>query len=180
MPATDDPQPEPQAGPVTELDPRYSDPGTRATDWALARAQLATAPIYWLTTVRPDGRPHVTPLMAVWHGDALYFATGPAERKARNLESNPHVVLTTGCNALDEGLDVVVEGSAVRVRDDGRLLPLARAWEEKYGGDWHYEVRDGAFQHGPGEAWVFEVAPGTAFGFAKGPYAQTRYRFPRG
>jgi len=37
----------------------------------------------------------------------LYFCTGPHERKARNLGQNPHCVLTTGCNTLKEGLDVV-------------------------------------------------------------------------
>lgn len=114
----------------------------------------------------------------VWLDGALHFCTGPEERKARNLAANPETVLTTGINLWDKGYDLVVEGSAVRITDEARLRRLAAAWEEKYGSFWHYEVRDGCFHHGPGHAYVFEVAPRTAFGFGKGePFSQTRWRF---
>jgi len=33
--------------------------------WPEAREHLEMAELYWLTTVRGDGRPHVTPLIAV-------------------------------------------------------------------------------------------------------------------
>jgi hypothetical protein len=45
---------------------------------------------------------------AVWHGGTLYFDTGATQQKAINPRSNPRVVLTTGCNHWDRGLDVVV------------------------------------------------------------------------
>ena len=70
------------------------------------RRALETAELSWISTVRPDGRPHVIPLPAVWLEDHLYFATGAGEQKAHNLAANPHVVLTTGCNTWDRGLDV--------------------------------------------------------------------------
>ena len=73
--------------------------------------------MFWVTTVRPDGRPHVTPLIAVWLDGALYFCTGPTERKAKNLLRNQNCILTTGCNKRNEGLDIVIEGQAVRVTD---------------------------------------------------------------
>src|SRR5690606_33461228 len=132
-------------------------------------------------TVRPDGRPHVTPLLGAWVDEALHICTGPEEQKARNLRGNPHCVLTTGCNALHEGADLVVEGDAVRVTDDAALRRVAEAYEAKYGGEWHFDVRDGAFHHPDGgEALVYRVAPVTGFRFGKGdPYSQTRYRFPR-
>jgi hypothetical protein len=164
--------------PVAELDARYSSESAAATGWAEARGRLAEAQIYWLSTVRPDGRPHVTPLIAVWQDDAAYFSTGPGERKARNLAGNAHCVLTTGCNALDEGLDVVVEGEAVRMTEDAPLRRLADAYEAKYGSDWRFEVRDGVFVHDAGEALVYRVAPSTVFGFDKGEDGgQTRWRF---
>jgi nitroimidazol reductase NimA-like FMN-containing flavoprotein (pyridoxamine 5'-phosphate oxidase superfamily) len=165
--------------PATELDARYSDEHATATQWEQARERLEAAQLYWVTTVRPDGRPHVTPLLAVWLDQAMYFCTGPEERKARNLDANPHCALITGRNDLDKGMDLVVEGDAVRVRDHGRLQRLADAWESKYGEDWHFEVRDEAFHHGPGQAYVYEVAPTTTFGFGKDPYSQTRWTFPR-
>jgi nitroimidazol reductase NimA-like FMN-containing flavoprotein (pyridoxamine 5'-phosphate oxidase superfamily) len=163
--------------PVGELDARFSSDGAAATAWGEARALLEGAEIYWLSTVRPDGRPHVTPLLSVWVDGALYFSTGPTERKARNLARNQHCILTTGCNALGEGLDLVVEGDATRLSDDARLQRVADAYETKYGRDWRFAVRDGAF-HGPaGEALVYEVAPSTVFGFGKGEFSQTRWRF---
>lgn len=167
--------------PVTEIDPRFSQPGATPTDWEVARARFAAAEIYWLATVRADGRPHVTPLIGVWLDGAVHFATGPGEQKARNLEGNPRCSLTTGCNSIGEGLDIVVEGEAVRVSDEARLGRLADAWVEAYGEDWRFEVRDGGFGHEEGEALVFAVAPVQAFGFAKGAtFSQTRWRFPAG
>src|SRR5215213_10814208 len=97
--------------PAPELDPQFSSDGASPTPWAEARGRLQNAEVYWLSTVRPDGRPHVTTLLSVWLDGALYFTTGPEERKARNLEHNAHCILTTGCNAM-EGLDMVVEGEA--------------------------------------------------------------------
>lgn len=165
--------------PVPELQERFSSPGAGPTPWAEARGQLERAEVYWLSTVRPDGRPHVTPLIAVWLDDRVYFCTGPDERKAKNLAANPHCVLTTGCNAIDEGLDVVVEGDAVRVVDEAVLRRAAARYEAKYGPDWRFDVEDAAFEHDGGRALVFEVAPVTVFGFGKGEYSQTRWRFPR-
>jgi hypothetical protein len=69
--------------PVAELDVRFSSDGAAPTRWAQACGQLATAEVYWLSTVRPDGRPHVTPLLSVWLDGALSFCTGPSERKAK-------------------------------------------------------------------------------------------------
>ncbi|MFF8912710.1 pyridoxamine 5'-phosphate oxidase family protein [Streptomyces sp. NPDC015032] len=164
--------------PFAELDARYSHESATAGPWPAAEELLTTAEIYWLSTVRPDGRPHVTPLIGVWAEGALYFSTGAAERKARNLAANPEVMLTTGVNTMSQGLDVVVEGRAQRVTDEERLHRLAAAWESKYGPEWHFDVRDGAFLHTGHVALVFEVSPRTVFGFGKGAvFSQTRWRF---
>jgi len=164
--------------PQTVLAERFSNPGASAIDWAVGRERVETAELFWISTVRPDGRPHVTPLISVWLDGAAYFCTGPDERKAKNLAENPSCILTTGCNLLEEGLDVVLEGEAKRIRDEDELGRVAAAYESKYGSIWHFDVRDGAFHsEGGGEAIVFEVAPATAFGFGKGEYSQTRWRF---
>ena len=166
--------------PVTKLDRQFSSEDAPPTPWAERRKHLEKAEVYWLATVRPDGRPHVTPLIAVWLEGALYFCTGENERKAKNLMSNTNCILTTGCNTLNaEGLDLVIEGEAVRVRDEAKLQRVAQAYEAKYGSDWHFSVRDGAFKGVDGNiALVYEVSPTTAFGFGKGKsYSQTRWRF---
>lgn len=164
--------------PREHLDPRYSTPDATATPWEEARECLADAEVYWLTTVRPDGRPHVTPLHALWFDDALWFSTGVAERKAANLAANRFVVVTTGCNT-STGLDVVVEGTAERESDDAVLTALADAYAAKYGPEWRLEVRDGCFWSAAGgDALVFRVIPTTVFGFGKGEvFSQTRWRF---
>ncbi len=168
----------PNAEPTAELDARFSDPEATPTSWADVRRLIEDAELFWISTVRADGRPHVTPLPAVWRDDALFFCTGADEQKGVNLARNAHCVLTTGNNAWKRGLDVVVEGTAVRVGDEALLRTLAEAWETKYRGDWKFDVANGAFQGDGGEALVFAVRPTKVLAFAKGDFAQTRFRFP--
>jgi nitroimidazol reductase NimA-like FMN-containing flavoprotein (pyridoxamine 5'-phosphate oxidase superfamily) len=165
--------------PQTTLDQRFSDPAAAATSWEATRHALETAELFWISTVRAGGRPHVTPLVAVWADGTLYFSTGSAEQKAVNLRANPHVVLTTGCSGWDEGLDVMVEGEAVQVTDENTLSRLARAWSAKWDGRWHFEVRDGSFHHEGGDepVLVFAVAPAKVLAFSKGTFSHTRHRF---
>jgi general stress protein 26 len=139
---------------------------------------LEDAQIFWITTVRSDGRPHVTPLVAVWLDDALHFCTGADEQKGINLRTNANVVLTTGCNRWEDGTDVVVEGEAARVTDDRTLQRLADAWATKWDGQWRFEVRDGAFHHDDGgTALVFAVRPTKVLAFEKGTFSHTRHVF---
>src|SRR5580698_1695182 len=125
--------------PVTELS-AFSSPNATPTEWSQARDELASAEVYWLSTVRPDGRPHVTPLLAIWLEGALYFCTGPDERKAKNLSEDRHCVLTTGHSTLD-GLDLVIEGTAESVTDLAELGRVASTYESKYGP--HFAAPDG-------------------------------------
>ncbi len=165
--------------PVPEQDLRFGDPESPPTPWADVVGVLETAELFWISTVRSDGRPHVTPLPAVWHQSRLHFCTGPAEQKAVNIGRNPRVALTTGTNRWKEGLDLVVEGTAVPVTEDSRLEALADLWRSKYHGDWDFAVANGMFRSADGgSAAVFEVAPTKVLAFAKGRFAQTRYRFP--
>ena len=83
---------------TTVLDQWNSDSDAVAAGLEETRRVLETAELFWICTVRADGRPHATPLVAVWLDDALHFHTGSEEQKFANLRANPHVVLTTGCN----------------------------------------------------------------------------------
>ena len=167
-----------RTAPTSELDQRFSSPGVPATPWDAARDALSAAEIFWISTVRPDGRPHVTPLMTVLIDDELYFCTGPTEQKARNLEANTSVALTTGASSMAEGLDLVVEGDAVRVTDVPTLSAAAERYRSKYG--WTFEGRDGALHSDDGgEAYLFRVDARRGFAFGKGEehFSQTRFRF---
>jgi general stress protein 26 len=166
--------------PVTELDSRFSNPDAKATSWDDARQVLEAAQLFWVVTIRADGRPHLTPLVAVWHEGALYFSTGADEQKAVNLRANPHVILLTGCNSWDEGLDVSVEGEATPVTDEALLRQVAQIWAGKWDGEsWLWDGHDGRFNHpgGGGGADVFRVEPAKVLAFGKGNFSHTRHKF---
>jgi len=167
----------PEIEPTTEFKGDFSQPGAEARPWTEAAEVLRSSEMFWLSTVRRDGRPHVTPLPAIWHDGALHFCAGDAEQKSKNLASDPRCILTTGTNQLHSGLDVVVEGAAVRVTDQPTLRLLADLWKSKL--DWDFEVGDEGFGDADGRVGlVFAVAPEKVLAFGKEPYSQTRYRFP--
>jgi general stress protein 26 len=173
----------PMPTPVTTLDQQYSDPAAAAADWEQTRGVLETAELFWISTVRADGRPHVTPVVAAWFEGAIWFSTGADEQKFANLRANPSVVLTTGCNRWDRGLDVVVEGVAVQVTDDAVLARAAAAFTSKWDGRWQFTARDGCFRgtDGSGAAMVFSVTPAKVFAHDKGdPFGATRHSFLAG
>ncbi len=167
-----------KSDPTAEIDRRFSDPEAGPTPWSDALDALERAELYWLTTVRADGRPHVTPLIGVMDAGAVHFCTGLREQKARNLEHRRQVALTTGNNTWARGLDVVVEGTAVRITEREALQRLADAYEAKYGSVWHFDVGDGVFEsQGEAPGYVFRIEASKVMAFAKDPHAQTTFRF---
>jgi general stress protein 26 len=168
------------------ISPLYGDASATPPDWSDIDARLAAAQLYWIVTVRRDGRPHAVPLCGVWHDGAFYFCTGDAEQKMRNLEHDAHVVVTAGplgAGGWTTGKDIAVEGVAGRVTDENLLRELAEEWTTKYAGDWAWEVRDGRFfeitHQGDGTtdgAVVFRVPPDKVLVFGD-EHGQTTYRF---
>jgi hypothetical protein len=164
--------------PVAELQQQLSSDGATATPWAQGRRGLEQAQVYWLSTVRPDGRPHVTPVVAVWLDGALYFTTGLTERKVNNLGQNSHCVITTGCNSLFEGLDLVVEGDALPVSDKATLQPVADKFAAKYESPFRFTVGDAALYSEGREVLTYRVTPTKAFAYGRGErFSATRWRF---
>ena len=127
----------PNDAPVAE-EPLLADDQS-ITSWVEARHQLEQADTYWLATVNRDCRPHVVPLLAVWSNGALHFVASEESHKARNLARNATCVITT----RGEGLDLVIEGHATKVREEARLRRVAEAYAAKY--DWQVNVRNAAF-----------------------------------
>jgi nitroimidazol reductase NimA-like FMN-containing flavoprotein (pyridoxamine 5'-phosphate oxidase superfamily) len=138
--------------------------GARLPLWNDVQARLDEAQFYWLATVRPDGRPHVMPVLAVWLDGALHFCAGPEPRKARNLADSSHCVISVD----GDDLHLVVEGQATRIEDEVRLQRLADVYESKYG--WEATVHGGAFYAdgaptaGPPPYEVYAVTPSRVFG----------------
>lgn len=97
---------------------RPPDAGTGLLPWSWAVQRLTSARHYWVGTVGQDGRPHTSPVWAVWHGERVVFSCGNRSRKARDLDARPHCTVATD----DARNPVVVEGVAERItdRDAGR------------------------------------------------------------
>jgi general stress protein 26 len=154
----------------------FSEPGTSAVPWPDVDDVLTKSEMFWLSTVRSNGRPHVTPLPAIWLDQVLHFCCGDQEQKSANLRANSNCVLTTGTNQLHSGLDVIVEGVAERITDRTKLSELAALWKSKL--DWDFGVGEDAFKDPAGRnGLVYGVAPTKVLSFGKNPYTQTRYRF---
>jgi Pyridoxamine 5'-phosphate oxidase len=119
----------------------------------------------WLTTINPDGSPHVTPVGFVQIAGVWYFNSGPATRKIRNIVANPRCVVSVATHPFD----LVIEGSAERVTDAAELNAVAEMFV-KHG--WPAEV-DGAGltaeymapSGGPPPWHVYRMKPATVFAF---------------
>jgi Pyridoxamine 5'-phosphate oxidase len=163
-----------------QLDARFSE-AKQPVDWSQVADGLARAELYWLTTVRKDGRPHTTPLIGAWVDDGFVFCTGSEEQKAQNVGHSTAVTVTTGVNTWNEGLDIVVEGNAQRVTGLDTLTRWADAIREKYDGVWDFTPHEDGFGHtdegGDSHiAHVFKVPATKVLAFAKSPHGQTRFR----
>jgi hypothetical protein len=100
--------------------------GTGLLPWEWAVERLEKSHDYWIATVWPDGRPHVTPVEGVWMAGALWFSCSPSGRKARNLAADPRCTATTD-NAYEP---VIVDGRAVL--DLSATGPFTDALNAKY------------------------------------------------
>jgi len=91
---------------------------TESTDgllaWEQVEPRLRDSQHYWLSSVRPDGRPHAVPRWGVWLDGRFWYDGAPTTRHTRNVEDNPAVTLT-----LESGTEVViVEGESHATRAD--------------------------------------------------------------
>ena len=132
----------------------------------------------FIATTRPDGRPHLAGVGALWDSGTVYVVSGAGTRKSRNLAQNPSCAISMSL----EGIDLVVEGVAVRVTDDATLQRIAKRYGEQ---GWPAVVKDGAFTYdysapsaGPPPWDLHAVKPVTVFGvLSDEPGGATRWRF---
>ena len=71
------------------------------------RRFLEAEPVVWLSTVRPDGTPHLVPIWFWWDGEALLVFSKPDAQKVRNLRANPSVMLALGDAEADFDVGLV-------------------------------------------------------------------------
>lgn len=163
-----------------------------ALDWAPIQAQLDAgihqAPgsggpdrhTCWLTTINPDGSPHVTGVGALWADGAFWFETGEQTRKARNLARDPRCALSV---AIDD-FDLVVEGTGRQIKDPPTVAAMAARWVAQ---GWPARVDDtgqaltaefSAPSAGPPPWFVYRLTLRTLTALATAaPGGATRWRF---
>jgi len=86
----------------------YADNPASYVDWAWVAEQMTASKNYWLSSVRPNGHPHVVPRWGVFIDNKFYYDGSPETRHAQNIMKNPHVSLH-----LESGNQVVMmEGTS--------------------------------------------------------------------
>jgi hypothetical protein len=154
--------------------------GAAPIPWSRPLKQLEanTAGSFWLATTTPDRRPHVAGVGALWVDGKIYVVTGARTRKGRNLAANPNCVLSVSLT----GIDLVVEGSAVRITDRPTLLRLAKryaaqGWPASVSGE-ALTAEYSAPSAGPPPWNLYVVRPTMAFGVATAePHGAMRWEF---
>src|SRR5947209_7980056 len=90
--------------------------------------RLRSDEMIWLTSVRPDGRPHSIPVWFLWESATLLIFSKPNTQKIRNLRQNPSVTLTL--DDTKKGV-VILEGTA-ELLGQGDGSEALQAYGEKY------------------------------------------------
>jgi hypothetical protein len=100
--------------------------GLLTWDWVMAR--VTTPKNYWVSTVKPDGKPHAVPVWGVWLDGTFYHGGGDDTVKARNLRQNPHLVMH-----LESGSEVVIIEGVTEILTKDTIDPaLARRIDDEY------------------------------------------------
>lgn len=115
---------------IVPSDYRQADREQSLLDWAHIDERMTSAENYWVSSTRPNSRPHVMPTWGVWHEARFYFDGSPETRRMRNIAANPHIAVH-----LDDGVQaVILEGTAAMVERPAHSLTeqLAREITRKY------------------------------------------------
>lgn len=137
--------------------------------WSHVTERMTQAMHYWICTVGPNGRPHVTPVDGLWLNERLYFGGSPQTRRNRDMATNPAVSVH-----LDSSDDVVIlHGDAYLQTPEHELaIQLSKASTEKYGYGPKPEDYD--------SSGVYVFRPLTVFAWKQFPKDVTRWQFSEG
>ena len=145
------------------------DQGSGLLPWSWALSRLRDSPNYWLSTVWPDGRPHLMPVWAVWQDEAVWFSSSLGSRKIRNIEHGSRVSIAT-----DDPLNpVVAEGPARIMTDTMSIKAFLDAVNTKYRTGYALDFLD------PAKNATVRVRPRWVFGLDERDFAgsPTRWEF---
>lgn len=137
--------------------------------WKWAEDRLKKSRQYWIATTRPDGRPHVMVIWALWLNGGLYFSTGKDTVKARNLANNPNCTMCSD-NAAEA---VILEGAVQTEKSVEVIRDFISRYEKKY--KWKLDdMAEGLLSL---KDPTFCLRPRVAFGMWEKKFASTATRW---
>ncbi|SRR5579871_25394 len=128
--------------------------------WEWAEKRLSESHNYWISTVRPDGRPHCMGVWGVWAENQFWFSSGAQSVKTKNLLKNAYCVICTE----DASQPVVLEGTARQITETPKAA--SAVYKAKY----KYELD-------PAMGPIFVVTPKVAFGLVEYQMMKTATRW---
>jgi PPOX class probable F420-dependent enzyme len=86
-------------------------------------AALRDDPVVWLSSVQPDGRPHLVPVWFHWDGERIVAFSKPHARKVGNLRDQPSVMLAVGTPGPDFEVELIEATAELPAQPADEVMP---------------------------------------------------------
>jgi PPOX class probable F420-dependent enzyme len=100
---------------------------TRRTDQPRCRPAIEAAlrddPVVWLSSVQPDGRPHLVPVWFHWDGERIVAFSKPHARKVGNLRDQPSVMLAVGTPGPNFEVELIEATAELPAQPADEVMP---------------------------------------------------------
>ena len=142
--------------------------------WTAVDAVLRTAPYVWISTIDPDGAPHLIQTWSVWIDQRLYFEGSERTRWARTLARDPRMSF-----GVQSGHDAAYgngTGEVVRRPPLALARKIAAQYGAKYGPEFKYRPKPEQYA----KAHVFRLIPEKLIAFDVKTFNTSATRFTFG
>ena len=108
----------PRAAIASIIQPQVPDGRSSSTDSA-----LRDDPVVWLSSIQPDGRPHLVPVWFHWDGEQIVAFSKPHARKVENLRDDPRVMLAVGTPGPQFEVELIEATAELPDRPAAEVMP---------------------------------------------------------
>lgn len=139
--------------------------------WPAVKEILGAFPYLWISTVGPDGKPHLVQQWGVWVDDTLYFEGSDKTRWARNLARDRR--LAWGAQLGDKAVYGDATVDMIRGVEHRLAMKIAKAYAAKYGRSFKYRPKAEQYEQGH----VFRARPSKLIAFDVKKFNTSAARF---
>ena len=93
-------------------------------------AALERELVVWLSTIRPDGAPHLVPMWFVWDGRAILARSKPDAQKVQNLRVNPRAMVAIGRPGASFDVELIEAVAELPQQTDALPGPFASKYDD--------------------------------------------------